>query len=217
MAFRFPWQREERKAPAFVELGSGIVGAQGSRFRTTEKLLRDYAAQVLDVAGLDVLIRQAETWIESNVAVGVFSLGLALSLLPWWAAIIASILVFAAWTLASPGIASPRGVGLLRVAEAPVAQALAFVLILSYVASQGELASVWAGLSGFIAFRLGAARILLAPLLEPMLERLYPLGSPDQTLRSIILRWAIRRGITLPGMADMERRAEAFWNRSNSK
>lgn len=214
MPFRLPWQRPVRDTPSYFELRSGIVGADGVRFSTTEKLLREYAGPVLDAAGLGTLIRQAEVWVGSGVAVGIVSLAGFLVFAPWWLALIASLAVYAGWSLIAPGLATPRWVRVLSLAEMPLVQALVFVAALSYAASQGNVSAVWAGLVGFVAFRLGAVRILFEPLLKPAFASLYPLGTADQTLRSLIFRWAIRLGVSLPGMAEMESRARAFWSRA---
>jgi hypothetical protein len=210
---RLPWQRLAREHPAFFELRSGIVGAGGTRFRTTEALLREYAAPVLDAVGLGELVRQAELWVRSPVVIGVFSLALALAAFPWWAAMLAAFLALALWGVVAPSLATTRGSGLLRVLDHPIVQAIAYVVTLSALASQGNVSAVWSGLAGFIALRLGLVGIALAPALERVHAAMYPLPLADQTLRSLILRSAIRRGIALPGMAEMEARARSFWRR----
>jgi hypothetical protein len=210
-----PWTRPARPdTPAYFGLASGLVGAGGTRFRTTEALLHDYAAPVLDRVGLGTLVAQAEVWVRSPTGAGILALALALTVLPWWAGALAGLAAAALWTLAVPGLATPRVVPVLRVLDHPLVQAGAYVVVLSLFAAQGRFAEVWTGMAGFVAMRLGLVRILLEPAVAPALARLYALPFADQVLRSLILRTALRRGILLPGMAEMEARARAFWRRS---
>ena len=75
------------------------------------------------------------------------------------------------------------------------------------------MAETWAGMAGFVALRLGGVQALLNPVLAPVLNRLYPLPIPDQTLRSVIFRTAVKRGVTLDGMDEIESKVRSFWNR----
>lgn len=72
---------------------------------------------------------------------------------------------------------------------------------------------MWAGVAGFVALRLGAVAAVLRPVLDAIWSTLYPLPVADQTLRSILVRQALRRGVALPGMAEIEDRVRAFWHK----
>lgn len=201
-----PWTRAAPDAPPFVDTPLGLLGAGGTHFRTTEALLRDYAAPVLDAEGLGALVARAEVWVRSPQAVGGLALLVLLATLPWGLALALAAAVYVLWTLTAPAVPHAGAARLLRVLEHPVVQALLYVFVLSALAGAGRFGALWAGLGGFVALRLGLVDALARPVLAPLLARLYPLPVPDQVLRGFILRAAIRQGIALPGLDAMERR-----------
>lgn len=210
---RWPWQRPARDVPAFVDTPAGIVAADGTRYRTTVPLLRDYAGPVLDAVGLDVLVRLSGAWLRSPQTLAAVALPFLLAAAPWWVALTLALALYTSWAVAAPGLALP---GLARVAgalEHPVVQGLLYVGVLSALAAAGRVAEVWAGVGGFVALRLGLVGAVTDRALAPVWAGLYPLPVADQTLRSFIVRAALRRGISLPGTAEVERRVRRFWRR----
>lgn len=209
----WPWSRPARDVPAYVDTPAGILSAGGVRYRTTKALLDDYAGPVFEAVPFRTLLRWAEAWQASPPAVaGAVLLGL-LVVSSWPVALVTSLLAYGAWAVASPGMASPTGARLLGWIGHPVVQGLFFIGVLSALAAAGRTAETWAGIAGFVALRLGAVQALLRPALAPLLERLYPLPVPDQTLRAVILRAAVRHGLRLEGMREIEDRVRSFWNR----
>ena len=210
---RWPWSRPAREAPAYVDTPAGIVSADGTRFRTTEPLLREYAGGVVDAVGLDVLVRQTGVWLRSPQTLAVWVLPALLAVVPWWFALALALALYASWTVAAPGLALP---GLARVAavlEHPVLQGLVYVGALSAFAAAGAFAAVWTGVAGFVALRLGLVGAGVRPALASVLDALYPLPPADQTLRAFLIREGLRRGVTLPGVGEVERRVRNFWGR----
>ena len=209
----WPWSRPAREVPAYVDTPGGIVAADGTRFHTTERLLHDYAGPVLDAVGLETLVRQAGVWLRTPQALAVILLPLLLLVVEWWWAAGLALIVYALWTVGAPGVVIPGLTGAARVLEHPVAQGLLYVGLLSALAAAGRYGAVWTGVAGFIAFRLGLVEALLRPVLRPALRELYALPPADQTLRGLIVRAAIRRGVTLPGVEPIEARVREFWQR----
>lgn len=210
---KLPWPRPVREAPAYVDTPAGLFAADGTRYRTTEPLLRGYAGPVLDAVGLATLIRQSGVWLRSPQTLAVLVLPVLLAVLPWWWAAATTLLLYTAWAVAAPGLVLP---GLARVAgalEHPVLQGLVYVGALSAFAAAGNFAAVWTGVAGFVALRLGLVEAVLRPVLRPVLQSLYPLPPADQTLRAFIVRAALRLGVSLPGIDPIEARVREFWRR----
>ncbi len=209
----WPWSRPAREAPAYVDTPGGIVASDGTRFHTTEPLLRDYAGPVLDAVGLATLVRQAGVWLRTPQTLAVVALPLLLLALEWWWAAGLTLVLYALWTVGAPGAVIPGLVRVARVLEHPVAQGLLYVGVLSGLAAAGRYGAVWTGIAGFVAFRLGLVEAILRPVLRPALRELYALPPADQTLRSLIVRAALRRGLALPGVEPIEARVREFWQR----
>jgi len=209
----WPWSRPAREVPAYIDTPAGILSAGGVRYSTTKALLDDYAKPVFAKVPLERLLVLAEAWQSSPPAVAGLVLLLLLVVSSWPIALAAAILVYGTWAVASPGMATPTGANALRWIGHPVVQGLLFIGGLSALAASGQMAETWTGIAGFIALRLGGAQALLKPVIAPIQDRLYALPIPDQTLRSVIFRTAVKRGVRLDGMAEIESKVRSFWNR----
>lgn len=209
----WPWSRSQPDAPFYVDTPAGILAADGTHYRTTEALLREYAGPVLEGGALGELLRRAGAWLRVPQTAAVLALPFLLLVMPWWGALGVSVLLYALWAAAAPGIAMPRFARMLYVLENPAFQGLVYIGMLSAFASSGQIPQVWAGVAGFVAFRLGVVAVALRPVLEAIWTTLYPLPVADQTLRSILVREALRRGVALPGMAEIEARVRSFWRK----
>jgi hypothetical protein len=152
-------------------------------------------------------------WLRSPQTLAGTVLPLLLAVVPWWVALTLALALYTSWAVAAPGLALP---GLARVAgalEHPVVQGLLYVAVLSGLAAAGRFPEVWAGVAGFVALRLGLVGAVTGRALAPVWGGLYSLPVPDQTLRAFIVRAALRRGISLPGTAEVESRVRQFWRR----
>ena len=210
---RWPGSRPRREAPFYVDTPAGLLAADGTHYRTTEPLLRGYAGPVVEAVGTGALLKRAGVWLRSPQALAILFLPALLVVMPWWAALGTSVLLYALGSAGAPGVVVPGLIGPLRVLEHPVTQGLVYVGALSAFAAQGQIAAVWTGIAGFVAFRLGLVERVLRPVVQAIQQALYPLPAPDQTLRSLIVREALRRGVTLDGMDAIEDRVRAFWRK----
>ena len=208
-----PWTRRRPEAPFYVDTPAGLLAADGTHYRTTEGLLRDYAGPVVEAVGLADLLRRAGAWARSPQTLAVLVLPALLAALPWWGAAAVTVLLYALWSVAAPGAVSPGLARALPVLEQPVVQGLLYVFALSAFAAAGRFDAVWTGVAGFVSLRLGLAAAALRPVVGPMQASLHPLSPPDQTLRTLLVREALRRGITLPGFEAIEDRVRDFWKR----
>lgn len=210
---KWPWSRPSRDLPDYVDTPAGILAADGIHYHTTEPLLHEFAGPVVEKVGLGALVRRSGRWLRSGQTIAVVVLPLMLMALPWWWSLSLAIIVYALWTAFAPGLALPSLDGALGVLERPVVQALLYVAVLSAFASSGRLPAVWAGLGGFVAFRLGAVAAALRPVVGPIHTALYTLPPEDQALRSVIVREALRHGLSLPGIDRIEEQVRAFWRK----
>lgn len=200
-------------APAYVDTPAGLFSAGGVRYRTTERLLREFAGGVEAHVPLPDLVAAADAFAEAPrvAAAAGLLVGLVLLSPPW--AVALSLTLWLAAALAAPGVASLGVARVLRALSGAGVQGLAFAVVLSVLASQGRLDAVWTGLAGFLLLRLGVVERLLRPLAAPALAHLYALPPADQTLRALVVRAAIRHRVSLPATAAMEARVRAFWRR----
>ena len=217
---RWPWSRSPgvgsaREVPAYVDTPAGILAADGTRYHTTEPLLREYAGDVIDAVGLDVLVRWAGVWMRSPQTLAVLVLPSLLAVAPWWIALTLALALYTSWSTAAPGLALPGLAPVAAILEHPVLQGLIYVGALSAFAAAGDFVAVWTGVAGFVALRLGLVEAVVRQALAGVLEALYPLPPADQTLRAFIIREAIQRGVSLPGVDEMERRVRTFWRKGD--
>ncbi len=83
-------------------------------------------------------------------------------------------------------------------------QALYFVLTLSVLAAQEQLAALGVGLGGFILLRWSLVRIATQPVVKRIWATLYTMPVPDQVLRSFIIRAALKYRVSLPELDRIE-------------
>lgn len=210
----WPWSRRPtRDAPLYVDTPAGLLSADGTHYRTTEPLLREYAGPVIDAVGLGPLLLRAGVWLRSPQTLAAFVLLALLVVIPWWAAAGIALLLYALWSAGAPGLVLPGVIGTLRFLEQPVVQGLLYIGVLSAFASAGRIDAVWTGVAGFVVLRLGLIETVLRPIINPIQDQLYPLPPADQTLRGLIVREALRRGASIPGIDAIEARVREFWRR----
>ncbi len=182
----------------FVDTPEGIFTASGVWFRTTEALLRRYAGGVFEREPLLKVLTDAEVWLRSPQALTLWLLPLFLMLIPPLSAALAALVVYVAWASLGPSFVSRTLARLFRLLDVVLLQAFYYVFTLSALAAQRHYAAVWVGLGGFILLRWGLVRWATQPLVRLLWTSLYRLPVPDQVLRSLILRAALKYGVSLP-------------------
>ena len=200
-------------APAYVDTPAGIVSADGTHYHTTEPLLRGYAGPVVEAVGMGPLLRRAGAWVRSPRTLAVLALPALLAVLPWWVAAGMALVLYALWSALAPGTLFLSLARAMPVLESAAVQALVFIAALSAFAAAGRFDAVWTGLAGFAAFRLGAVEAAFRPVVGAMQRQFYRLPPADQTLRLLLVREALRRGVSLEGFDAIEDRVRAFWRR----
>lgn len=202
--------RTEREV-TFVASPAGIFLETGTWFAIQEDALRDYARGVLNHYSLGRLLADADLWLRSPRTLALVMLPLLLVIAPVWMAVVASLVIFGLWYVFGPSLVNDPALALMRVLDHVMFQALLYVFILSILAGQGSMTAVWAGLAVFIAFRWGIIERIADRFLHPAVRAMYSLPLPDQVLRGVIMRKAIRLQIPLPQLGEMERRIRDRW------
>ncbi len=189
----------------FVDTPKGIFTASGVWFRTTEALLRQYAGGVFAREPLGKLLTDAEVWLRSPQALTLWLLPMFLFLIPPLPAAAAALVVYVAWKSLGPSFVGRTLTRLFRLLDLVLLQALFYVFMLSALAAQQQYMAVWVGLGGFILLRWGLVRWATLPLVRLLWTSLYRLPVPDQVLRALILRAAMKHGVALPELDRIER------------
>ena len=122
----WPWTRRPARpdAPFYVDTPAGLLAADGVHYRTTEPLLREFAAPVVDAVGVGPLLERAGVWLRSPLTLAVWVLLVLLAALPWWAAAGVTLVLYALWAAAAPGVVIPALIPTARALENPVVQGL---------------------------------------------------------------------------------------------
>ncbi len=188
----------------FVDTPEGIYTASGVWFRTREDSLYAYAGPVFDREPLARLFMQAEVWLRSPMTLALWLLPLLLFMLSPLQAALAVLVVYVGWESLGPSFVSRTISGVFRVLDLVLLQALYFVLTLSILAAQEQLAALGVGLGGFILLRWSLVRMVTQPVVKRIWATLYKMPVPDQVLRSFIIRAALKYHVSLPELDRIE-------------
>ena len=94
---------------------------------------------------------------------------------------------------------------LLKLLDRLSLQALYYIISMSVFAIVDRFELMAAGLAFFIVIRWGLLEKALEPVLKRVREALYPVPYPDQLLKSVIVRAAMKYHVALPELDRMER------------
>lgn len=199
----------------YADTPRGMFTAAGTWYHTSEALLREYAAPVLQHTSVVNLLKAAESWLATPLTVGVLALVLALLVMPAWAAAIISVGVYVGWAVLSPSLVSLTALPLVRALNSVWVQGLTYVFALSLLAAQEAMTALAVGLIGFVLYRWRLLPRLLAPLIKRLQQQVHPLPAPDQVLRAVVVRTAMKHRESLPELEAMERDIIKRWTRSS--
>lgn len=201
-------------SPTFVDTPRGIFTASGIWFRTSEAGVRDYAGDVLDHEPLRVLVRHAEVWLRLPETLALWCLPAALWVLPIWGAVGFSLGIYVTWSLLGPSLVNRPMLKVAFLLDHVFVQLMYYVGVLSLLAITAHYAALVVGLAGFIILRWGVIRKIVEPGLTTLLQRMYPLPVPDQVLRALIHRAALKYRVALPEIDAMANDILAIWLRN---
>jgi len=194
-----------RVEAAFVDTPEGIFTASGVWFRTREAWLHDYADAVFDREPLARLVAQAEVWLRSPQTIALWLLPVMLWVGPAVYASLVVLVVYVGWESLGPSFVSRTLVQVLRVLDLVMVQAVYYVVLLSVLAAQQQMAALGVGLGGFILLRWGLVRMATRPVVRRIWRTLYRLPVADHVLRAFIVRAALAHGVSIPEFDRIER------------
>lgn len=205
--------RQHIEKTTYVDTPKGIFTAAGVWFRTTENEVEAFAGPVLQHMSLKRLLNYAEVWLRSPETLTLWLLPILLTVFSSLAAVLSALLFFVGWKYISPSISTLIALKVVHVFDSVYMQHPYYVVVLSILAWQQVYTAVWIGLAGFILIRWGLITKITEPLFNLLWKVMYVLPIPDQVLRSIILRVALKHHISLPQLDHMEEQITKIWSR----
>jgi hypothetical protein len=190
----------------YVSTPRGILTRRGTWFRATEDSIEEFAGDLLEREPLSILIERAERWLiaHKNVTLWIFVIVLVL-LKPYWVTGVVAGATFVLARLVAPSLGGHFGGRVLKVMEFVPVQFLLYLGLLSIVAAGGDVTRLAVGLVGFMVLRWNVIDLVLRRPLGQIHDSLYSLPRPDQMLRAVIIKSAMRNRIPLPGLQEIER------------
>lgn len=198
-----------------MELPAGIFAAGGIHFHTSEQLLCEFAGDVIERKGLEILLREAVAWTRSSEGVGASALIAMLLFLDPVVALALSLLIYVFWYIYTPLLISPGLSRLISALSSSPVQGVFFIIGLSWLGQQGNLAAVGTGLTGFVLYRWEIIARLINMVFKPRRQIVLP--RQDRILRALLIRHAVSLGITLPILESFEDRIREIWLRGKHR
>jgi hypothetical protein len=185
-------------SPTYVSTPHGLFTAAGRWYHLPEEEAREYAGEVLEHVSLETLVRWADAWLDSPRTVTLWALPPLLWALPAGWALGTALALYVGWALVSPALPAVSAARAATGLRGAVLQGGYYVLVLSILAARQQYGAVGAGLGAFVLFRWGVVDWLARALLDGLRARLYPLPIPDQVLRGLIVRAALKYRVSVP-------------------
>jgi hypothetical protein len=203
----------QKRDTFYVDTPNGIFTEAGVWFQSSEAMITEYAAGVVAREPLPRLLRQAEVWTRSHQAFTLWALPLLLWLISPLPAMLSALTIYIGWRVLAPGLVSRLAISVARILDFVWLQGLYYVFMLSFLSAQGAWIAVVIGVAGFVLIRWGVLERITYPAVRPMWRSLYAMPIPDQILRSVIIRAALKHRVSLPEIDRMERRIMNNLNR----
>jgi hypothetical protein len=188
----------------YVDTGRFIVTNRGTVYRSTEASLDEYAPGLLDRAPLAKLVGDADLWLRLPVDLSLWVLPIGLIHGGPWLGATGMVSAYLAAAVLSPAGVSLHALPVLRVLDRVALQAIYFIVVLSILAQNGRFPELWTGVGGFVVLRWSLLSRALAPVVDRVAERFYHMPVPDQVLRAVLIKYAIRFGVSIPSLSDIE-------------
>lgn len=203
-------QRAREDQPYVIDTPRGLFTGGGTWFRVREASLREYAGEVLEQVELETVVQEAEAWLRLPAAAFLVGTLAALPFVPFWGAPLLGLGVALVIRILLPAISWPSLSFLARTLQNVGVQAGLTFVVTSVLAVADELVAAGVGLTAFILVRWGLVHRLLEMSIAPLSRRLYGLPLPDEVLRSLLHRHAIRTGASLPDLDRLRKDVRQF-------
>lgn len=199
------------KAPAadknatFIETPGGVFTASGHWFHTNEETLKGYAGPVLERVPFQRLLEIAEIWLRSPATIVLWGTPALLWKLGVWPTLGIGLVLYFVLSLWTPVLINMTITPVLKVMDNVLAQALLYIVVMSWFAMNEQFWLMGAGLAVFILMRWGIVAKLFGQWLEKVRTRMYAVPFADQVLKSVIVRSAMKHRVSLPELDKIER------------
>jgi hypothetical protein len=191
-------------APEYVDTGTFIVTGNGTIYRSTEDSLSEYAPGLLDRVPLAKIVADSDLWLRLPMDLSLWILPVGLWQGGPWLGATSMVTVYLLSAVLSPAGVSLYTMPVVRLLDRVALQALYFIVSLSVLAQSGRLPEMWTGVGGFVVLRWSLMARAFDPLVRKATERMYHIPVPDQVLRAVIIKYAIRFGVSIPSLSDIE-------------
>ena len=192
------------KATVFVDTGRFIVTGNGTMYHSTEESLDKYAPGLFERVPLDRIVGDSDLWLRLPMDLSLWILPVGLFQGGPWLGATGMVSVYIVSAVISPAGVSLFALPVLRVLDRVTLQAIYFIITLSILAQTGRFPELWTGVGGFVALRWSLLSRAASPVVTSAASRLYRMPVPDQVLRAVIVKYAIRFGVSIPTMSDIE-------------
>lgn len=203
-------RRKSAGRPFYVETPRGIFTAHGHWFHITSEKIKAYAPGLLEELPLELLVKDAETWLKSVDFVGVILFMLLAYLTNAYIAGTVILIFVPFWFINKSAFVSYPVTSLLRLIEYDAISFLVSVAVLSYMGIEGHYAGLVIGFVFFFFLKFGWFRMILE-YLERKRAKLPSLS--DRLFKMIILKYAMHEGITLREIDKWESDIRNFINK----
>ncbi len=193
------------KNATFIEMPGGIFTASGNWFHTNEETLKGYAGPVLEREPFERLLGVAEIWLRSPSTIVLWSVPVLLWKLGVWPALGIGIVLYLLWSLWTPVLTNMTITPVLKIMDNVLAQALFYILGMSWFAMIEQFWLMGVGLVVFILVRWGIVAKVFGAVVEKARSRMYAVPFADQVLKSVIVHSAMKHRVSLPELDNMER------------
>lgn len=191
-------------ATVFVDTGRSIVTGSGTMYHSTEESLQEYAPGLFERVPLERIVGDADLWLRLPVDLSLWILPVGLIQGGPWLGATGMVSVYLVSAVLSPAGVSLYGIPFIRLLDRVALQALYYIVTLSLLAQSGRMPELWTGVGGFVALRWSLMSRALDPVVAYVTGRLYRMSVSDQVLRGVIIKYAIRIGVSIPSLSTLE-------------
>lgn len=186
-------RKKSNNTPYYVETPAGFFTLGGNWFHTTKKKINQYAPGLTESYSIERLLKDAEIWVRSADSVTlILFMAFAYETNAYIAAIFA--LVFLPfWHFNKSAFVSYGMTSILKVLDIEFVLLLISVAALSVMGMNGAYVQLGLGFVFFFILKFGWYRKAVNKWYE---SRAKTVGLNDRVLKMIILKYALREGIT---------------------
>lgn len=205
-------KQKSKSQPSYVETSLGIVTTGGNWFHTSSDQIEEMVPQIFEHCTLGELVNAAEIWIKSADSLSLLLYFVLILVVP---PVISALLVlsfFLFWYVQKSALVSPYLTTILQWINKDGTLIIISGISLSWLGMTNQFVALAIGILYFFIFKLGLLRWGMDYLYEKVRSGL-PLN--DRLFKMLILKYAIRHGIEVPEIEEMDQKVKAFITRQH--